>query len=281
MIGAQRTGTNLLREILNTNEQIAMLGEILSSSPAPAHWENFCAGSRRTVFHPRAPRRPRRFWTAISNLFSTAFEATGWAATRAAAAPSALMSSTTSCDSSPLSTGVPQLRPFFLSYLKARGATLIHTTRRNVIHCAISAMIAGQRNFWHNYEGAVIDRRYFVDAERCLQYAQAIVSNRDAFLAGTRDCKVADCCYEDLTAEIARAAANGEIPDGPGPLRDIAKALRVPFRFRYDGRLRKAINVPYFRLLLNQETLSQALRQSEFAAFDISLGDLTIRGTSF
>ena len=42
VIGAQRTGTNILREILNTNEQIAMLGEVLSPSPAPAHWDNFC-----------------------------------------------------------------------------------------------------------------------------------------------------------------------------------------------------------------------------------------------
>src|SRR5260370_42376892 len=44
VIGAQRTGTNILREILNTNEQIAMLGEVLSPSPAPAHWDNFCRG---------------------------------------------------------------------------------------------------------------------------------------------------------------------------------------------------------------------------------------------
>jgi hypothetical protein len=42
VIGAQRTGTNILREILNANEQIAMLGEVLSPSPAPAHWDNFC-----------------------------------------------------------------------------------------------------------------------------------------------------------------------------------------------------------------------------------------------
>ena len=52
-------------------------------------------------------------------------------------------------------------------------------------------------------------------------------------------------CYEDLTNDIARAAADGEMPDGSGPLHDVAKALGVPFGFRYDGRLRKAINVPY------------------------------------
>ena len=34
VIGAQRTGTNILREILNTNEHIAMLGEVLMPNPA-------------------------------------------------------------------------------------------------------------------------------------------------------------------------------------------------------------------------------------------------------
>ena len=34
VIGAQRTGTNILREILNSNQQIAMLGEVLAASPA-------------------------------------------------------------------------------------------------------------------------------------------------------------------------------------------------------------------------------------------------------
>ena len=42
VIGTQRTGTNILRETLNTNEEIAMLGEVLTPSPAPAHWDNFC-----------------------------------------------------------------------------------------------------------------------------------------------------------------------------------------------------------------------------------------------
>ena len=51
VIGAQRTGTNILREILNTNERIAMLGEVLMPSPAPADWDNFCRTCGREVAH--------------------------------------------------------------------------------------------------------------------------------------------------------------------------------------------------------------------------------------
>jgi hypothetical protein len=132
-------------------------------------------------------------------------------------------------------------------------------------------MIATERNVWHNYEGVVIDRRYSVDVERCLRLARTIVSDRHSFLESVEGCKVVESRYEDLTEQIARAAVDGEIPDGPGCLQDIAKALGVPFCFRYDGRLRKAIDIPYSRLLLNQEALSLALKQSEFSAFAATL----------
>ena len=62
MIGAQRTGTNILREILNTNEQIAMLGEVLSPSPAPAHWDNFCRTLANGSIPPATSARPNRCW---------------------------------------------------------------------------------------------------------------------------------------------------------------------------------------------------------------------------
>jgi hypothetical protein len=52
VIGAQRTGTNILREILNTNEHIAMLGEVLTPSPAPAHWDNFSRTLPIGSIHP-------------------------------------------------------------------------------------------------------------------------------------------------------------------------------------------------------------------------------------
>lgn len=43
VVGVQRSGTNILREILNTNKHIAMLGEVLFPNPAPSCWYNFIA----------------------------------------------------------------------------------------------------------------------------------------------------------------------------------------------------------------------------------------------
>ena len=267
VIGAQRTGTNLLREILNTNEQIAMLAEILSPSPAPAHWENFLRGHPAETFPAAGPTEAEalldRYFQFVLYRIRNHWVGADKSRCRAIGVD-IKYNQLRQLDPLGWSSSAP---PFLLSYLKARGAVLIHTTRTNVIHCAISAMIASERNFWHNYEGAVVDRRYFIDPDRCLKYAHTIVGDRDAFLAAAKDCKVAECCYERLTAEIAEAAGTQSIPDRPGPLHGIARALEVPFQFRYDGRLRKAINVPYSQLLLNREALARALNDSDFSAF--------------
>jgi LPS sulfotransferase NodH len=267
VIGAQRTGTNLLREILNTNEQIAMLGEVFMPSPAPAHWDNFCrtlpvcgvqpatyadAESLLDQYFEFVEYRIRNHWKGNTKSSSDVFGVDIKYNQLTAIVPA---------DRNPTSP-----TPFILSYLRRRGATLIHTTR-NVIHCAISALIALQRNFWHNYEGAAIKHSYHIDPEECLAYARTIVRHRDLFLAAAQGCKVVNCRYEGLLGDIERGGRQAGIPDGPGPLRDIAAALGVPFRFRHDGRLQRAIDIPYSRLLSNYDALSSRLHDSEFLEF--------------
>ncbi len=271
VIGAQRAGANLLREILNSHEQLAMLGEILSPSSAPAHWQNFLKGQAPGIFPPSSPRetealldryfdyvlyRIRNYWLGADKSRCRAIGVDIKYYQLRRLAPAEWNRGTT---------------PFLLSYLRSRGATLIHATRRNVIQCALSALIAAQGNLWHNYEGAVVDRRFAVAPETCLEYARTIVRDRDAFLDSAKGCKVVESCYEDLTGQLAGAAAGGELPDAPGPLRDIAQALGVPFGFRCDGRIRGAINVPYSELLSNLEELSAALKESEFSVLATTL----------
>jgi len=266
VIGAQRTGTNILREILNTNEQIAMLGEVLSPSPAPAHWDNFRRGlPLRSVFPATVGEaeslldeyfefvqyRIRNHWEDHKKNRSHAFGVDIKYNQLTGIEPANWNSASS---------------PFLLCYLRSRGATLIHTTR-NVIHCAISALIASQRNVWHNYDGAVIDREFHVDVGECLAHARTVLQHRNAFLKSARGCKIVNCCYESLIDDIRRAGSQEEIPEAPGPLRDIAEALGVPFKFRYDRRLQKAINIPYSRLLSNYAGLVRGLRDSEFSAF--------------
>lgn len=264
VIGAQRTGTNILREILNTNEQIAMLGEVLSPSPAPAHWDNFC----RTLANGSIP--PASFSEAES-LLDQYFEFVEYRIRNHWEGNKKNCSRAIGVD-----IKYNQLRriapsdwsathPFILSYLRSRGAILIHTTR-NAVHCAISTLIASQRNLWHNYDGAVIDRVYEIDVAECLTHARSIVQEHDTFLRSADGCRIVNCCYESLIDDLGRTGSANTIPEGPGPLRDIAAALDVSFGFRDDGRLQKAINVPYRRLLTNYDALLRRLENSEFSA---------------
>jgi sulfotransferase family protein len=265
VIGAQRTGTNLLREILNTNERIAMLGEVLMPSPALAHWDNFCrnlpirsvmpmtrgeAESLLDRYFKFVEYRIRNHWEGNKKSCIYTFGVDIKYNQLNHIAPADWDSTSSS--------------PFILRYLQSRGVTLIHTTR-NVIHSAISTLIASRRNLWHNYDGAVIQHGYYIDVEECLAQARTILQQRTLFLKTTSDCKIVNCRYESLMNDIKRSGSQLEIPEGPGPLRDIAAALGVPFRFRYDRRLQKAINIPYSSLLANYDAFIRRLRDSEFS----------------
>ena len=262
VIGAQRTGTNILREILNTNDQIAMLGEILSPSPAPAHWDNFC----RSL--PARSIQPKSFDEA-EELLDRYFEFVRYRIHNHWEGNRKSRSHTIGVD-----IKYNQLRliaptdwdsklPFMLSYLISRGAILIHTTR-NVIHSAISTMIATQRNLWHNYDGTAIEASYQIDVEECVARARIIKHERESFLNFAQGCKLVGCRYERLMDDLDRAGSGERIPSGPGPLRNIAEALGSLYDFRYDRRLQKAINIPYSRLLSNYDALIRRLETSEF-----------------
>ena len=270
VVGAQRTGTNLLRETLNTNEEIAMLGEVLTPSRAPAHWDNFCRN------FPRRSVLPATF-SETESLLDQYFEFVQYRIRNHWEGNKKHRSHAVGVD-----IKYNQLRliapanwnsssaPFILGYLRSRGITLIHTTR-NVIHCAISSLIASQRNVWHNYDGVVIDRTYHVDVEECLAYARTVLQQRDAFIEAASGCKIVSCCYEGLVEDVGRADSQENITEAPGPLRDIAQALGSPFKFRYERRLQKAINVPYSKVVLNYGDLVERVRDSEFSAFASTL----------
>jgi hypothetical protein len=264
VIGAQRTGTNILREILNTNDHIAMLGEILTPSPAPAHWDNFCRGL------PVGRALPASF-TEAESLLDEYFEfvryriRNHWEGNRKRCARSFGVDIKYNQLRYIAPTNWNSCSSFILGYLRSRKATVIHTTR-NVVHSAISTLIAAQRNVWHNYDGSVIDRSYQIDVGECLAYARRSLQNRNAFTESARGGKVVTCSYEGLVEDIERACPNEEIPEGPGPLWDIATELGSRFKFRYDRRLQKAISIPYSKLLSNYDDLVEQLKDSEFSA---------------
>ncbi len=224
VIGAQRTGTNILREILNTNDQIAMLGEVLSPSPAPAHWDNFCrglpAGSTQPESIAEAKELLDRYFDFVRYRIRNHWEGNRKSRSHAIGVDikynQLRLIAPTDWDSK---------LPFMLSYLRSRGAVFIHTTR-NVIHCAISTMIATQRNLWHNYDGSVIEASYQIDVEECVARARTVKHEREFFLSFAQGFKLISCRYERLMDDLNRAGSG----DIYGLLKTsvIAKVVKTP-----------------------------------------------------
>ena len=163
VIGARRTGTNILREILNTNCEIAMLGEVFTPSSAPAHWPNFIA-------HRPFGELPPLNSIEASSLLDEYFEFVEYRIRNHWHNNSKALSRAFGVDIKydQLSEVKPRDRPptaspFLLDYLKRRGFIIVHSVRKNVIKCAISEMVAQERNLWHNYNRAIIDRTYYID----------------------------------------------------------------------------------------------------------------------
>src|SRR4051812_2431999 len=138
VIGNQRTGTNILREILNTNEWIAMLGEILSPSPAPAHWQNFISAlpddERRRLMAAERERLLDRYFDFICYRVREHWAERAKRSSRAIGID--VKYHQLRQFESPGNAAIG--RPLIIEYLRRHEAILIHTTR-NVLHCAISA----------------------------------------------------------------------------------------------------------------------------------------------
>jgi hypothetical protein len=304
--GTQNTGTDLLREVLNTNEGIAMVAEILTPCPPPGQGTLDRVTVSRNLDHPfectgtgAVEPRPglnyRGHWgNFLRQLPPGVFPAANAADAEllvdhyfrflldqihhhwAHADKSRCRAIGAEIKYSHLGQLAPMnwdasAAPFILDYLRSRGVMLIHATRKNLIHSALSAMITPQIKIPHHDDETVIDRGYAVDIDECLAYARKIAHERDTFLKLAKDFTIIECCYEDLTRDLARSNAEGEIADGPGPLREIAKALGVPFCFRHDGRIGQSVNVPYSRWLSNWDVLVQTVGQSEFSSFVTTL----------
>jgi hypothetical protein len=156
--------------------------------------------------------------------------------------------------------------PFLLSYLKSRGVTLIHTTRRNIIHYAVSAIVAEHRGDRTHPGQAISDHAFQVDAAECMTSIRRYAKEHEAFLTLIKGFDVVTCCYEDLCQDVVRAGAGGEILDGPGPLHDIANAFHIPFQFRYNGWIPDVHQAPYSESISNWAEVMEALRLSEFSA---------------
>ena len=242
-----------------------MLGEVFTPHPAPAHWANFLD---RTGHRFPPPTSGDAAWLLDQYFRFVDYRIRNHWHGNIKALSSALgfdikydqLWQVTPDDQPPTSAS------FLLQYFKKHQTLLIHTIRKDVIKCAISEMIAQQRNLWHNYGHVTIHRAYYVNPNDCIIRARQIEQRRTEFERLSKGCRVIEANYERLAYAVAHAPG-GQIDEQAVPLRDIARALGVPSRFSYDGHLRRAIDVPYRILISNHAELRRVIADSEFSKF--------------
>jgi hypothetical protein len=139
--------------------------------------------------------------------------------------------------------------------------------RKNLLHAALSLIIANLRKVWQNYEGYVIEGQYRVPCEELLFFIMWIRDERDEFVRLAQDLPLHTCYYEDLVADLGRVNAAGVFPDNTTTLGRIATFFDVPNQFRFDGKICKVINRPYAEILENYDEVVCAVKDSEFAEF--------------
>jgi LPS sulfotransferase NodH len=269
VIGTQRTGTNLLRDILNSHADIIMVAEVMLRYPDTCHWEHFAATQPPESLWPADEAAGLALLDRYFAYFHDQVRAKWHRASRTPKPAAPVIGVDIKCDQLRLiqPTGwPPTATPFMLHYARRRGVILINTIRRNTIQCAISYQIGLRRDFWHNYENRKVECAYELDIAECLANARAIVQQQREFEHFMQDYPVATCHYEDLAATVATAGPRGDLSSLPGPLRGIADAFGLDCRFSYDGRLQRAINRPYNEIISNHAAMVAAVRESEFSS---------------
>jgi LPS sulfotransferase NodH len=269
MIAIQRSGTHLLREILNSNSRVAMSPEPFNRDTASFCWEKFINAlpndKQRMCDSEGGMQLLDEFIEALNQDVRHNRRVYGGRKRRQRIVGLDIKYNQLKAVS-PAYNDL-RLRPFLLDYLRAREARIIHLVRRNLVHTAISAIIANIRKVWQNYDGASIGGPYRISPNELFQYVRWIKEEREAFEGLAGDLSVHKCYYEDIVADLKSVTWFGRLRQDTTALSGLAAFLNVPNRFWSYGYIRKVINRPYKELIENYDEVMAALIDSPFSEF--------------
>lgn len=266
VIGTQRTGTTLLRHILNSSDQIAMVAEILTPYPDRCHWNEFTPTLPDGWWPPANEAAGMRLLDRYFDYFHNEIRA-NWEKKRTTAVALGIDIKFDQLQVVEPPNWTSDRVPFFLSYAKARGFVIINTVRDNLVQAMISYLVGMQRDFWHNYDGRQTEAGYTLDVGECLAYLRSIQERQRVFERAMGAYPVISVRYEELASAVAWASPTSDLCASLPVLSVIADALSVAPSFRHDGALQKAINRPYREVIVNHADLLDALGNSEYSVW--------------
>lgn len=270
LIGSQRSGTNFLRELLNTNPPTVVHGEVLLPYPLPITWHNFV----RNMAGPRVPPVTKADAVELLDeylVFSVADTRRGYVGK--AGEIKAIGFDIKYNQLRFISPVLWDLRdpPFLIEYMRLRGIPVLHMQRRNALHQALSIAIAERRGVYHNYGRTVETAKVAIDPDRLMAHLQWIVEEAASFRALAEGIDVLDVYYEDLVEECNAALPDGKLRIESRLMDRIRKFLGVYNSFSRPASLKKVIDRPYSEVLENYSAVLEAIRRSPFEQLAASI----------
>ena len=269
IVACQRSGTHLLRQVLNSNPRIAVVGEPFSPDNSPTAWHRYLRSlpveravassdsgaeqlldgfERHVRMHMRAS--PKDFG-GVKRLPTRLGYDIKYNQLRSA------------------NTAFSDLRarPYLLDFFHRRSVRLIHLVRTNVVQVAISVVIANQRRIWHNHDGRRLSESFHIAPGELIEYAGWAEAERAEFERLSYGLEVLRCDYEDLVDDVQSPKATFSQRRRTKVLSRIAEFLRVSNQFCASGLMQKVINRPYCEVISNYDEMVDAVKQSQFSQF--------------
>ncbi len=269
LIAFQRSGTHLLREIVNSNPQLALMVETFSPTTKKLYWCNYIRSLPKNEFpalnHETALGLFDEHMRRIRRDVEIEPEWYGGRKRELKALGLDIKYNQIKAFNS-LAINL-RSRPLLLDYFKRRGFRIVHLVRNNLAHAALSLILANIRSVWHNYGKREFGGRYHVTWDVLFSHMKCIQDERKEFVSLSQDLPVQTFAYEDLISDLGRVNQSGEFPTNTIFLKPLAEFLGVPNYFVYDGKMHKVVNKPYSEVLENFEELVSHLRNSEFSEY--------------
>jgi hypothetical protein len=267
VIACQRSGTHLLREILNSHPQLALLAEPFSPSPKPIYWTTYVRGLADDQYPPKLAADSMALLDQyIEVIHQDVDESPDWYGGEKSSSRFVGLDvkyNQLHCVR-PLYFDL-RSRPLLLDYFSKRRTPIIHLVRRNVLHAAISMIVANRRQVYHVYNEASTPTRCYIPTDELLDLMYWSQGERDEFLRLSTGLRIHICEYEDVVADLAKADSQGRFGRDATVLQGIAKFLGIDCHFQFEGRIRKVLERPYSETIENYHDVVKAVSKSEFS----------------
>jgi hypothetical protein len=273
LIACQRSGTQLLREVLNTNPQVALLAEPFSIDPQPVYWNNFVRGLPAADYPPRLPADAMAVLDKyLAGIYADVSCNDDWyGGPKVAERAIGLDVKYNQIRFVRPMFDDLRARPVLLDYFASRGVKVVHLVRRNLAHASLSIIISNLREVWHDYDGRGVCDKFRVPVDDVVGYMHWIHDEREEFMRLADDLDIHTCAYEDLAAEIRGVTEDGRFGEDVGMLNGLADFLGVEPEFRFHGKICKVLNRPYHDILANYDDVVAAVASSAFPEFACTL----------